>query len=302
MTETAFVRIDHFNDSKGYLRALEGIVTSSEHVCARVFWRQPAAGSRRAAVDVLVVFRARGEFVIDTVLTRLRTDYMDVDSRGDKCKERQSSVLRRQLAPAFDAPLLFRPSAAANPAGNPTRTKQAELWTRCDLGDSVRFAHARYADHHELLSFVSALGGSLCRDSFDESEIRGGCAVRGPVPPRDEIDAPLACVHAAGAKDLGAIMIVCEVRPNKQHTAISPHLDEAPGEGDALGVDLAAPPREGQANSELSTAVARWLRVAKGIVSVASGGKSRRKLVRVDAAAAGLSLNEVSRRLRAAAT
>lgn len=145
--ETALVRIDHMNDLKGYLHALERIGTGRS--CgARVFWRRPDAG-RHAAVDVLLILRApadtpRGSSAIDTALARLRTEHVDVNSRGSKCKERQSHVLRRQLEQAADAPCFAH----------------------------ERFASARYAEHGELLSMLGSLSGALCLQGVDEAEMR----------------------------------------------------------------------------------------------------------------------------------
>ncbi|MFI5358238.1 MAG: DUF167 domain-containing protein [Opitutales bacterium] len=63
--------------------------------------------------------------------------------------------------------------------------------------------------------------------------------------------------------------------------------------GDALKVKVHAPAREGRANEELCDFLAGQLRLARGAVTVAQGGKSRRKLVRI----AGLTLAEVKARL-----
>lgn len=51
--------------------------------------------------------------------------------------------------------------------------------------------------------------------------------------------------------------------------------------GDALKIQLAAPPVEGQANEELIELLARQLGVGRRQVEVVSGASSRRKRVRV---------------------
>lgn len=48
---------------------------------------------------------------------------------------------------------------------------------------------------------------------------------------------------------------------------------------DYLGVALAAPPRDGEANAELVDFVRTFFGLKKSDVSFASGGKSREKLV-----------------------
>lgn len=51
-------------------------------------------------------------------------------------------------------------------------------------------------------------------------------------------------------------------------------------EGDSLGVRLAAPPREGQANTELIDLVAKCLCVKKHQLELVSGEKSREKIIK----------------------
>ena len=65
--------------------------------------------------------------------------------------------------------------------------------------------------------------------------------------------------------------------------------------GDALKVKVHAPAREGRANDELCEFLADRLQLPRRAVTVAHGGKSRQKLVRI----AGLTLAEVQARLTA---
>jgi len=65
--------------------------------------------------------------------------------------------------------------------------------------------------------------------------------------------------------------------------------------GPAVGVRVTAVPEDGAANSAVCEAVARWLGVAKGAVTLSLGGKSRVKLLAI----AG-DPEDVSGRLRAA--
>jgi len=53
-------------------------------------------------------------------------------------------------------------------------------------------------------------------------------------------------------------------------------------QGDALKVKLTAPPVEGAANEELIGFLAKELGVAKRLVSIVSGGKSRSKVVHIE--------------------
>jgi uncharacterized protein YggU (UPF0235/DUF167 family) len=57
-------------------------------------------------------------------------------------------------------------------------------------------------------------------------------------------------------------------------------LTETP-QGPALAVRVRAAPDKGEANRAVERAVAEWLGVAKGSVSVSAGGKARVKTVEV---------------------
>ena len=127
----AVVRVDHMNDSKGYVRTLQKWCANLG-LDARVFWSEPS-GVPTAASDVtsrpqkswtsedvdgepettargvvgpptggrvenvFVVVGGDGDDV-QKFLARLRTEFIDVDSKGNKCRERQSTVLCRRFA------------------------------------------------------------------------------------------------------------------------------------------------------------------------------------------------------------
>lgn len=63
--------------------------------------------------------------------------------------------------------------------------------------------------------------------------------------------------------------------------------------GDALKLDLTAPPIEGRANQACIEFFANLLKVPRSSVTIASGQTSRRKVIRV----AGLSAEELRKRL-----
>ena len=127
----AVVRVDHMNDSKGYVRTLQKWC-SNLGLDARLFWSEPN-GVASAASDatsrphkswtsedvdgepesaargvvgppsggrvenVFIVVGGDG-YGVQKFLTRLRTEFVDVDSKGNKCRERQSTVLCRRFA------------------------------------------------------------------------------------------------------------------------------------------------------------------------------------------------------------
>jgi len=75
--------------------------------------------------------------------------------------------------------------------------------------------------------------------------------------------------------------------PNAPRNAVAGWL------GDALKVRVRAPALEGRANEELCAFLADALGLPRRAVTLATGGKSRRKLLHID----GLSLDEARRRL-----
>ena len=84
------------------------------------------------------------------------------------------------------------------------------------------------------------------------------------------------------------ITFAVKIHPRAKKNAITDVL------GDALQVSLTAPPVEGRANEACIEFFAKLLKVPRSSVTIASGQKSRRKLIRV----AGLPAEEVRKRIR----
>jgi uncharacterized protein (TIGR00251 family) len=78
-----------------------------------------------------------------------------------------------------------------------------------------------------------------------------------------------------------------KVHPRARKNAITGEV------GDALKLDLTAPPIEGRANQACIEFFANLLKVPRSSVTIASGQTSRRKVIRV----AGLSAEELRERL-----
>ena len=91
----AVVRIDHMNNTAGYIKKLQKWC-SQLGLDARLFHQVPKPGMVRIE-GVYVVLGGTGDS-ISGFLSRLRTEYVDVNSRGDKCKERQATVLCQRSA------------------------------------------------------------------------------------------------------------------------------------------------------------------------------------------------------------
>ncbi|XP_053282564.1 LOW QUALITY PROTEIN: UPF0235 protein C15orf40 homolog [Pleuronectes platessa] len=87
----------------------------------------------------------------------------------------------------------------------------------------------------------------------------------------------------------GALTITVHAKPGSKHSAITDVSEEA------VGVSIAAPPTDGEANTELIRFLAEVLDLKKSHISLHKGSRSRDKLVRVDSS---LSVEEVLRRLR----
>lgn len=74
----------------------------------------------------------------------------------------------------------------------------------------------------------------------------------------------------------GAVRFAVRAQPRASRS-------EVVGEhGEALRVRLAAPPVEGEANTELVKCLAKWLGVPRGAVHLVAGATGRNKVVEVD--------------------
>lgn len=90
----------------------------------------------------------------------------------------------------------------------------------------------------------------------------------------------------------GAVIISVHAKPGSKHSSITDVSAEA------VGVAIAAPPADGEANAELIRYLAEVLELKKSHIALDKGSRSRDKLLRVDSS---LSPEEVLRRLRQAA-
>ena len=101
------VRIDHMNDGKGYTKTLRRW-SRELAVDARVFYACESSGEVRKGSEGSIegppsgpLGRVEGVYAVlggdgDDVrsfLTRLRTEFVDVDAKGARCKERKSTVM-----------------------------------------------------------------------------------------------------------------------------------------------------------------------------------------------------------------
>ncbi len=89
------------------------------------------------------------------------------------------------------------------------------------------------------------------------------------------------------SRNSSSVTFVVKVHPRAKKNAITGEL------GDALKVSLTAPPIEGRANDACIEFFANLLKVPRSSVTIASGQKGRRKVIRVS----GLSAEEVRKRI-----
>ncbi|KAF6722086.1 UPF0235 protein C15orf40-like [Oryzias melastigma] len=89
----------------------------------------------------------------------------------------------------------------------------------------------------------------------------------------------------------GAVTVSVHVKPGSKQSGITDVSTEA------VGVSIAAPPTDGEANTELIRYLAEVLDLKKSQISLSKGSRSRDKLIRVDSS---LSQEEVLRRLQEA--
>ena len=84
-----------------------------------------------------------------------------------------------------------------------------------------------------------------------------------------------------------AVTFAVKVHPRAKKNAITGEL------GDALKISLTAPPLEGRANQACIEFLAKLLKLPRSSVTIASGHRSRNKIIRVEVSSA----EEVRRRI-----
>ncbi|XP_073328591.1 UPF0235 protein C15orf40 homolog isoform X2 [Pagrus major] len=131
---------------------------------------------------------------------------------------------------------------------------------------------------------VRGAGGS-CRNTLMPKKQRKGLSAGGGAA-----EAEASCPVARDKT--GAVTITVHTKPGSKHSSITGVSAEA------VGVAIAAPPTDGEANAELVRYLAEVLELKKSHISLDKGSRSRDKLIRVDSS---LSPEEVMRRLRQAA-
>ena len=256
-TQQAVIRIDHMNDSRGYLKKLE-TWAGQLGLAGRIFYREAGTARASGRVEGVVAVIEGEEEGVGAWLTRLRSEYVDVDSRGGKCKERKSTVMCRREAEA-----------------------SLEGWVV-----------AAYAEQGELETALAGL--DVLHVGSGETRWGGGGREPQPEPepepePEQRMDGqPPPWLEAIGAGSvLTRVHLSAEVNTGKQATALTNAAELRRRTVAAARFDIAAQPRNGAANKELCAHIAEVLGCKKGDVSIAAGHKSREKTIAVEGVAIG---------------
>lgn len=101
----AVIHIDHMNDSRNYLKLLKKWANKLA-LSARILYRNPdhnkiknkSGGYRVEKIYVLLVGNADD---IKKFLSQLRTEFVDIDAKGKKCKERNAKLLGQRSSPVL---------------------------------------------------------------------------------------------------------------------------------------------------------------------------------------------------------
>ncbi|XP_014799792.1 PREDICTED: UPF0235 protein C15orf40 homolog [Calidris pugnax] len=162
-------------------------------------------------------------------------------------------------APGLPAP----PGGATGPAGSPgkRRTAQERGGTRRAgvAGSAHRAMLALAGFRRPLAAPVRGGGGAMPRKGKGAGkDPPGAAAAAGPV--------------AAGE---GCVRVAVRAKPGARLSAVTDVTAEA------VGVAIAAPPTEGEANAELCRYLSKVLEVKKSEVILEKGGKSREKVVKI---------------------
>lgn len=265
-TLVAVIRIDHMNDSGAYCKKLREWARQVG-LWGALFFRIPDKSSRWE--DIFLFLTCASHDGLSSFVNNLRTQHVDKNSRGAKCKERKSEILFRG---SFKIPLEGNswpweagvPGSGGAAIASASRSARAEVlpdleYTSCEAAQATLVASLRFVG----LEAPAGLAASVVETAAKSASL-GGPVVRD-------------C-----AKGIGCLIAVA-VRPNaKQGSQITNAALLVAGLADCIRVDVAAAPKEGEANRELCTFLARALGVSKGSVSVARGGASKSKEVFVE--------------------
>ncbi|KAM8972280.1 UPF0235 protein C15orf40 homolog [Pelodytes ibericus] len=136
---------------------------------------------------------------------------------------------------------------------------------------SLRFLRPELLGLFSCISRTAGLGRSLGMPRKESKEGKGQ-------KKSTTQTAPSAPAVPVGRDKAGLVTIAIHAKPGSKQNAITDVTSEA------VGVAIAAPPSEGEANAELCRYLSKVLEIKKSEVVLDKGGKSREKLVKISAA------------------
>lgn len=260
------VLLEHMNDAPAYMRKLRDWARK-DALRGAIFYRIPAKSGR--AEDVFVIIVATSEDALSAFVGNLRTQYVDKTSKGLKCKERKSDVL-------------YQGSAATLSSGS-SGTHGQLLWECVDMADGkhVVLPDFDYTSDLSLLKHVLEAVGLDERGQPLTTTAKLSRRERAAERGRQAADGIGVAESGEGCVrpcPKGGSFLSVTVKPNaKGCSQITNLSDLRRGQVESVHADIAAAPKEGEANKELCSLIASSLRVPRTSVSVARGGCSRDK-------------------------
>jgi len=222
-------------------------------LAARVYYREAGTAKASGRVEAVVVVLEGPEDGVGSWLTRLRSEYVDVDGRGGKCKERKSTVLCRREADEATGTRLDGWETTVYEEEGTLETALAGM----DLlhvglgatrwgGGGASLQHTEpepepepeqeaQSNQEQRLAKLASFGG--------EAAAGGG-----------DVVAPPAYLQVIGQGSvMSRIHLTVEVSTGKQQTTLTNAAELAKGSADVARFDVAAQPRNGAANKEICT-------------------------------------------------
>eukprot|EP00927_Polykrikos_kofoidii_P060724 TRINITY_DN55646_c0_g1_i1.p1 TRINITY_DN55646_c0_g1~~TRINITY_DN55646_c0_g1_i1.p1 ORF type:complete len:437 (+),score=75.24 TRINITY_DN55646_c0_g1_i1:82-1392(+) len=267
-TTVAVVRIDHMNDFAGYSKKLRDWA-QRDSASGALFFRFSEKTQR--VEDVFLVLLASDAACVSQFLSNLRTQYVDKDVRGNKCKERKSDVLLQGSA---------RDLVVFAHRGAP------ESWPWQRSGTVAHSVDSCTQEHVGLSVFEYTDDASLLRETLNMFGLDERGQSKGL---RKGVSA------YARACTKGGSLLSVTVKPNAKGTPQITNLSELrSGQADSLHVSIAAAPKDGEANKELCSLLSSVFGLAKSSISVARGGCSREKELYLGTISADEIINKIA--------
>mmetsp|Transcript_82883 Transcript_82883/g.173538 ORF Transcript_82883/g.173538 Transcript_82883/m.173538 type:complete len:412 (-) Transcript_82883:26-1261(-) len=251
--EVAVVALEHMNDVSGYSKKLREWAKQRTLV-GIIFHRVSEKSGRWEDVFVILVGSSDD---ISAFVGNLKSQLVDKDSKGTKCKERKSEVLFRGALSDTSLP-----------------------WDR-QLASQKDEACLPSVDYMQKGDGQADFLASLDYFGLDPPVVLGGQRPKtsGGVARDTQSSSGVACILSITAK------------PNARASQITNASEIRRGLADSVHVDINAVPKDGEANKALCALLAGLLGVPRANVSVLRGGASRTKEILVEGMSSSAALH-----------